>query len=109
MKRPVAGDLNERVTLQTRTEASDGVGGVTRTWADVMTVWAKVTPRVGVENLENGRVNAAQTATFSIRNRTVDETWRLLWRGESWNIRRIMRGGNRPQFLDIDAERGVAE
>jgi SPP1 family predicted phage head-tail adaptor len=110
VKRTAIGKMNERVALQSRVEAADGVGGVTRTWADVATVWAEVTPRVGVENMENGRINAAQTATFTIRTRDdVNETWRLMWRGDVWNIRRIMRGGNRPQFMDMDAERGVSE
>lgn len=37
-----AGLLRSRVTLQSKTEVSDGQGGTTKTWATVATVWARV-------------------------------------------------------------------
>lgn len=108
----VIGLADQRVTFQRYAETSDGIGGTTQAWADFATtptVWAKVTPRIGSEKLEEGRVNASGMATFTVRYRSdVTETDRLIWRGEAWNIRRIMRKSGRNLWLDIEAERGVA-
>jgi len=107
------GKLDQRVTLQRSTGTADGIGGTTQTWANITTaptVWAKVTPRIGREAMENGRMNASAIATFTIRYRDdITELDRLQWRGEAWNIRRIMRVSQRGLYLDIDAERGVAQ
>lgn len=107
-----AGDLDQRVTFQRRAETADGIGGTTQAWANlaiVPTVWAKVTPRLGRESMQEGRMNASLMATFTVRYRSdVTELDRILWRGEAWNIRRIMRKSQRELMLDIDAERGVA-
>jgi SPP1 family predicted phage head-tail adaptor len=102
------GKLDQRVTIQTRTAASDGGGGTTYAWATVATVWAHAKPRVARETMQEGRINASQVITFTIRNRAIDETQRLVWRGEAYNIRAVMREGPRPLYLAVDAERGVA-
>lgn len=106
------GELDQRITFSRLTRVPDGIGGVTEAWADLVsvpTVWAKVTPRIGRESMDQGRMNAAQMATFTIRYRDdLTELDRITWRGEIWNIRRILRKSQRGQFLDVDAERGVA-
>ena len=107
------GKLDQRITLQRFAETPDGIGGVTRAWADLSVtpkVWAHVKPRVGREGMESGRVNASLLATFTIRHREdVSELDRIVWKGEAWNIRRIMRVSQRQQYLEVDAERGVAQ
>ena len=107
------GKADQLVTLQRRVEASDGAGGLTRTWADVAsdaTVWAAVAFRVAREALAEGRVAASQHATFTIYNRSdLDETCRVVWNNENWNIRGLRREGARALRLVIEAERGVAE
>lgn len=89
------------------------MGGRTKTWANfasVPTVWAKVKPVTGRENDEEGRMNAVNSAWFTIRNRSdVDETARIVWDSENWNIRRVDRRGTRAMYLYILAERGVAQ
>lgn len=107
------GQADQRVTLQRFAETADGIGGTTQAWANFAatpSVWAKVTPRVGKEGMEEGRMNASLMATFTIRYRSdVTELDRIIWRGEAWNIRRIMRKSGRNLWLDVDAERGVAQ
>lgn len=106
------GQLDQRITFQRATETPDGGGGVTSVWGNITvtpTVWAKVTPRTGRETMAEGRMNAAQMATFTVRYREdIAETNRILWRGETWNIRRVLRKSQRGSWLEIDAERGVA-
>lgn len=104
------GQADQRVTLQRKATTADGIGGQTEAWAGIGTVWAKVTPRIGREAMEGGRMNASAMATFTIRYRAdLTELDRLIWRGEAWNIRRIMRVSGRGLWLDVDAERGVAQ
>ena len=48
--RPIgAGDLNEQVTIQTATVTRGTANAEVVSWADVVTVWAKVTERGGRE------------------------------------------------------------
>lgn len=107
------GHLDQRITFQRKTETADGIGGTTRAWANLIatpTVWAKVTPRIGKESTSEGRINASATATFTVRYRAdITELDRIQWRGEPWNIRRVMRKTQRDLYIEIDAERGVAQ
>lgn len=107
------GAMTQRVTFQAYTEAADGAGGKARTWADVpsvATVWADVRPSSGGESLEDGAHNATGRYVFRVRNRTdISERDRILWAGEPYNIRQIRRAGGRPLYLEIEAERGVAQ
>jgi head-tail adaptor len=64
-QKPVpAGDLDQRVIIQARTDASsDGVGGGPVDWQDADERWAKVEPLSGSERIQA----AAMTATVSHR------------------------------------------
>jgi len=107
------GRLDQRVTLQAYATTDDGAGGKIKAWANlssVPVVWAKVAPKSGNENLEEGRVNASAGYVFTIRNRTdLDERIRIIWRNEEYNVRSIMRTGERSMYLRIEADRGVAQ
>ena len=102
------GELDQRITLQNLTDTPDGIGGVTRAWSDVATVWARVKPQTGREAMAEGRMAATMLTKFTIRTRAVDETMRIVWGGVQYNIRQIPDSSPRDQFMDILAERGVA-
>jgi SPP1 family predicted phage head-tail adaptor len=108
-----AGNLDQRITFQRRTETPDGGGGTTRTWANLPstpTVWANVKAKGGRESLMEGRVNATFVVVFTIRQRSeLTELDRIIWNGEAYNIRGILRQGTRVQYMQIEAERGVAD
>lgn len=107
------GELDQRVTLQAPQRVSDGLGGVTKTWADFTdtpTVWARVEFRSASEQDEAAQTTARQVVRFKLRNRQdVDERHRIVWRGEPYNIRTVRRLGVRAMYMMIDAERGVAD
>lgn len=42
-----AGKLDRRVKIQAAEQVSDGMGGVTETWTDITTVWARIEPLRG--------------------------------------------------------------
>lgn len=106
------GQLDQRITLQSYTLASDGAGGQAKTWANfasVPTVWAHVKPGAGGERFTEDRVNANTVTIFTIRYRSdIDERHRIIWQGDEYNIRQVKRASNREQFLAIVAERGVS-
>ena len=105
--------MDQRITLQTPTLTPDGAGGQTSAWGDVPSVpvvWAHVQPLRGNERLDEDRPNARGMYVFTIRNRTdLDERCRIVWRGEQYNIRSILREGVRTLYLKIEAERGAAD
>lgn len=103
--------MRQRITLQGPVWTPDGAGGRVRSFADLPngTVWAEVTPRFGGEMLDSGRVNAEVKATFRVYTRNdVNETCRILWQGEAWNIVARHRLGDSALRMDLDAVRGRA-
>jgi len=107
-----AGSLDQRITFQEGIETSDGAGGISTSWADIVTVpkvWARVWPKSARELTEEGRINAVGLYAFKIRNRSdISEKHRIIWGGENYNIRAVRRSGDRVGYLFIDAERGSA-
>lgn len=105
--------MDQRITLQASVTTPDGAGGVVAVWQDFATnpiVWAKVTAKAGREGLTEGRMNASFVTLFEIWNRAdVNETHRILYLGEAYNIRGVRRQGGRQLRLVIEAERGVAQ
>ena len=106
-----SGQLDQRITLQSFTSVPDGAGGATETWEDYATdasPWASVKARFGREQTTDGQVRASGMTTFTIRNRSdVSENDRIIWNGDAYNIRSVLRMGERELYLQIDAERGV--
>ena len=105
------GALDQRITFERATRSADGIGGTTRTWADLTTnptVWANVVAKSGMEAMVNDRVTATFVSVFTIRNRSdITEKDRIDWGGVKYNIRGIRKEGAREEYLKIEAERGV--
>lgn len=62
-----AGELDQRVTLQTATVTRDAVGGPAEAWADTVTVWAKVRPLTGKQIAQAQQVSADVSTAVTIR------------------------------------------
>jgi SPP1 family predicted phage head-tail adaptor len=107
-----ASAMDQQITLQSFTTATDRLGGKARAWANYAedaTPWADVKARALREATAEGGVSASGTYVFKIYNRTdIKEADRIIWGGEYFNIRGIRREGVQSLFLLIDAERGVA-
>lgn len=75
-----AGDLRDRVTIQTLTPGSDGQGGHPVTPSTLATVWAKVTPIRADEQLQAAAVGSRIDYDIEIRYRAdVTPSMRVLW------------------------------
>lgn len=103
------GELDQRVTIRSRTRAPDGAGGFSEHWSDVATVWALVRPMSGRERENADRQEASANYLIVVRYRSdVKESDSIYWRGNEYNIRFIKDRGPRALYLEMEAERGVA-
>ena len=106
------GNLDQRVTFQTNTSVSDGMGGMVNGFVNFTTspsVWANVLPLAGGEKDTLGGVNASGRYLVTIRNRSdINENNLMVWDSESYNIRNVRRAGTRAMYLKLEVERGVA-
>lgn len=74
------GELNRRLALETPVESADGSGGVTRSYAPVTTLWARVEPvsARGVVVADAGgatithRITVRRRAAITTRHRFVE-------------------------------------
>lgn len=77
-----AGDLRERITLQSPPTGRDSLGQRSGAWVDESTVWAAAWPLSSREMLAAGQIQSEVTVRFRIRYRSgVLPSWRVLWRG----------------------------
>ena len=66
-----AGEMRERITLQTSTGFTRSIGGApSRTWSTLATVWAKVVTSGGREFAQGGAEATEARALFNIRYRS---------------------------------------
>jgi SPP1 family predicted phage head-tail adaptor len=103
------GELDQRISLVSKAEAGDGVGGVTTTETVYATVWAHVRPLRGQERKESDRVEASGDYLIAIRNRSdVNEGHIVRWGSRDLNVRFIRNRGSREIYLELECAVGVA-
>ena len=77
-----AGELDQRITVQSPSATVDALGQRVEAWANVATLWAKATPLRGREFFAAGAMQSEAVVRFTIRWRSgIDGTMRVLWRG----------------------------
>jgi SPP1 family predicted phage head-tail adaptor len=91
--------MDRRITIQQATETRDDHAGVTHTWADVATVWARLDhPQTSNDEAqEAGKQTVHRRTEFTIRYRSdVTEKMRVVYNSENYDIltvQEISRGG----------------
>lgn len=105
-----AGRMDQPITIERKTRVADGMGGFTETWVpDVHFIWAAAKAKTGREGRDEGRTNATFVVTFTIYTLAdLSELDRVIWNGERYNIRGLLRQGDRVLTTAFEAERGVA-
>lgn len=99
-----AGLLDRKITLQTQTETLNSFREVVKTWTDLVTVRAQVTPMRGNEIYKADRPVSLKTTKFVIRYRTdLDEEVRIKYKNEYYNVVHIAEIGRRVG-LELTAE-----
>lgn len=108
-----AGDRTELITFQRETDARRPGGGMTPTVASLGQAWAKADWIGGGEQARDGGVKPTSKYRFTCLSAAIDEmdikpSDRIVWNGDTYNIReRPRRLPNKPE-TEIVAETGVS-
>jgi SPP1 family predicted phage head-tail adaptor len=94
-----AGRLRHRVTLQELSRTDDGMGGYTSEWVDVKTVWAEVKSMTGREYLQAQSIQEDVVTKVTIRYRQVRADYRLVHKGQRYNIKAILPDPSQAEYL----------
>lgn len=99
-----AGQLNRRLVLEAVSESNDGLGGVTRLYEVVTTVWAQVTPLSARADNTAAGLGAALRYSIVIRSRDdITTRHRFIDGVRTYRIVAVRESADR-RFLEIDAE-----
>lgn len=100
-----AGQMRERVTLQVRTDTTDGYGQAVPTWSTVATLWAAVESISGREFVSARAEQSETTLRVTLLRRDLAAgTHRLLWRGRILDIRAVLPYADRSAVTLMCAE-----
>jgi SPP1 family predicted phage head-tail adaptor len=106
------GELDQRIEFYRKVRTPDGQGGFTTSEVLQTTVWALIRATGGNEVFKYEKLEAPASYMFVIRyNSELDirEDDLIKWNGDSYNIRSIQQRSTRRMYLEIVAERGVAQ
>lgn len=107
-----AGLMWDKCRFESAITTSDEIGGTNVTWGAQFEAWGWLRMERGREALEAGRLEASNMAVLTIRAnaraRTVTPGWRVVRRGEPWQIRSVVEGPGRDRTLELLVERGQA-
>lgn len=91
-----ASEAKTRVVIQTATATDDAYGGRTETWADTLTLWAKVEPTGGREIYVNSQLQSRVDAKALVRyqstlaDTTTTASRRLVLGSRIYNIKAVL-------------------
>jgi SPP1 family predicted phage head-tail adaptor len=101
----LAGALRERVILQRRAEARDGLGGATGGWVSLGSAWAAIDYERAGPGVIAGALDDAPLWRVTMRVRgDVSAGDRLLWGERVLRVRRVERDPRTRDFLRLRAE-----
>ena len=100
-----AGRFNEVISCRKRTGSVDAMGGVGGAWTESFSVRGSVEEMAGGEDEQgagalSGTARARVTMRHNSSTSTITSDWRLVIRGEEWNVRTVAR--ERPGKRDVD-------
>lgn len=102
------GQMNRRVTIQSVTTTPDGSGGYTETLVDVATVWARVEPLLGREQIQAMQTDMERPHRFTMRYRAgITGATRILYDGRTFDVKSVVDPHERHRELVITAEEVV--
>ena len=104
------GEIDQYIEIQSQVNTPDGMGGNSVTWQSKGSIFAHVRPLGGKEITDYERVNAEARYLFVVRYPVdIDDSDRIVWDGLEFNIRVRKAPKGRDLYMQIEAERGVAQ
>jgi len=102
--------LRHKVSLEQKSQVSDGAGGFETSWESVASLWAGIDKLRSSERFAGGQVTADATHKFTLRYHSGIRTdMRFNWNGRLFNIRVINDIDEKNRILEVIAEEGVAQ
>lgn len=96
--------MKHRVKLQSVSQATDGQGGFTETWADEAIIWAAIEPIKGYERYQAQQVQTPVTHKLTIRYRSgVTTKKRFLYGSRVFTIKEVLNENEDKRYLLIRA------
>jgi SPP1 family predicted phage head-tail adaptor len=109
-RRICAGDLTERIVIETETRTADGYAGATRAWTATATVYAKAEPLVVGEREAAGALRNVTEYRFTVyASVAIGESDRIVWNGRTFAVRGIRTEARTSQWKEIIAESGLGD
>lgn len=98
------GKLDRRIMIERPVYEIDMVSDERKLtgWEEVVEVWAKAEDRQGSEVFQSDQITAVRGTVFTIREMSIDVTWRISFDGEYYNIEGVERP-DRNRYLKIIA------
>lgn len=106
-----AGEMNQRITIQQKQVARNGIGEEIVTWSDVVSLWSKVMPLRGNQYFSANQQQHTIDARFLIRHRAgLTTDMRLIWNGQPYDITGLIPGTEKYSgTIEIMAVNGVRD
>lgn len=93
--------------LQEEIRVPDGIGGYTRSWQDVVELWAEIKPISGNEKLLGNKIQPEVTSKLILRYRNdVTSGMRFLLGDRVFNIRYVINAGENNELLELLIDEG---
>jgi len=103
-------NLNESISLYSKTQSRAANGTLTTTRTLVATVYAKTRPMSGNERSRSDQSEGYADYRFYIHQRSdLSEANIIVWNSTDYNIKFIADNGPKEPYMYIDAERGGAQ
>lgn len=100
-----AGPLRNKITIQSVTETSDGMGGFTEAWATYTTAYAEIKPVKGEEALEHKKLEHGLVHRIWIRYQPgITTKMRIVWGSRTMKIIGLRNPDERNKMLEIIAD-----
>ena len=97
-----AASFKHRVTLQSCSQTTDGQGGYTDSWSDVVTLWASIEPLKGYERYQAMQLETPVTHKVTIRyNAAVTTAKRLIYGSRVFNIKEVINLAEENAFMEL--------
>lgn len=103
-----AGDLDDRIVIETRTDTRDDFGAPIPSWSTFATVWARVTPLSGSERFRAESLDSEVSHEIDLRRLAgVEPTMRVSWDSTLLEINAVLRMGRADmQLLCTELDNG---
>lgn len=103
--------LRHRITFENNTKASDGQGGMEKTWTPLITVWASIEPISKWEMVYTQAMQTRRTHKIVVRIsetvKTITTETRIVFGDRTFQVKAFVDPDERGYYFVIDAEENV--